>query len=93
MLNRREEVTSQVLVDAGIYNRPRVVPFPITSISQPRQFQYLVVVELILEVLAVAKEVEQLERSSSPGQRQRLWGGALSSGLGSCVFLVPRPLI
>ena len=61
LLDRREEVVPQVLVLASIYNRPWVVPVPITSIAQPRQFQYLVVVELVLEVLAVAKEVEQLE--------------------------------
>ena len=77
LLNRREEVVPQVLVLANIYNRPWVVPVPITSIAQPRQFQYFVVVELVLEVLAVAEEVEQLEGWSSLGRRRRLRRGPL----------------
>ena len=72
LLDRREKVASQVLVGVGIYNRPWIVPFPSASISQPRQFQYLVIVELVLEVLAVAEEVEQLE------------GGLLRLGVIAC---------
>ena len=58
-----EDVAAQMFVGAGIDNRRLVASFFTRFFSQLRQFHYFVVVELGLEVLAVAEEIEELEGS------------------------------
>lgn len=60
-LDHREDIRAEMLVSAAHDHRAFAFPFTTTLSFGRREFQHLVIVELLLEIFAVGKEVEKLE--------------------------------